>query len=132
MGTSCLEAAAREKVVVKVDVFYENVPETYKYKIFSEIDGYDLGRVISGEAKFSGRKMANLFAHIESVGVLRSGRDSYEKYVSEYSVESFMRKFESAVGRSCLDMKCTLDFKNWFDIAFYKARGLYKKDKRVI
>lgn len=132
MGTSCLEAAAREKVVVKVDVFYESVPENYTYTVFSEIEGYDLGRVISGDAKFSGREMANLFAYIDSVGVSRLGRDSYEKYVSEYSTKSFMRKFESAVRRSCLDIECTLDFKNWFDVVFYKARGIYKKDKRVI
>lgn len=132
MGTSCLESAARGKVVVKVDVFYESVPATYRYNIFSEIDGYDLGRVVSGKAEFSGREMSNLFAHIESVGVARFGRESYEKYVSEYSVESFVRRFESAVEQACLDIECTLFFRSWFDIAFYKLRGLYRRDKRVI
>lgn len=132
MGTSCLEAAARAKVVVKVDAFYEAVPDSYKYKIFSEIDGYDLGRVISENMEFSGMGMADLLEHIETVGVSVFGGRACHKYNSEYSVESFMSKFEFAVGQTCLSFTDALGFASWFDFVFYKVRGFYKKDKKII
>lgn len=132
MGTSCLEAAARAKVVVKVDAFYEAVPDIYKYKIFSEIDGYDLGRVISENVEFSGRGMSDLLKYIEAVGVSVLGGDAYHKYVSEYSVESFMSRFELAVEQSGLSFTDALGFASWFDFVFYKVRGFYKKDKKIM
>lgn len=132
MGTSCLEAAARSKVTIKVDAFYSQVPENYKYTFFHDVMGYDLGQVIDKDKHFRGHTFNEVISAINLIGVKALGDKSHAAYLEKYTESGFQNSLESAIESSTLSLSDCKILRSKFDYLAIKIRGVGNKRNKIL